>query len=242
MAKLPVGTEFYLGTTQLKQHLDELKKSAYWKDMNALVQDKTPAPTAGDKSLSTLQELWGDDLFIAGGAGFAQTVAMLRDFNRLYNEVYFKALLAGGAASLKGEEVGSNPMIYLQSFLSDPSSIERLADFIGKFELMPLVVGVKTAKPEEALAFLNNTKELEEKKIFQMSDVKTPGGHDFRVATIDLALLLPEENQAQMLAMVPEGCQSRRSRRLRRPMTPCRRRSSSSPGVWWTVISCWPVA
>lgn len=205
VAKLPVGTEFYFGTTQLKQHLDELKKSTYWKDMNALVQDKTPAPTAGDKSLNTLQEMWGDDVFIAGGAGFAQTAALLRDFNRLYNEVYFKALLAGGAASLKGEEVGSNPMIYLQSFLSDPASIERLADFIGKFELMPLVVGVKTAKPEEALAFLNDTKQLEEKKIFQMSDLKTPGGHDFRVATVDLALLLPEENQAQMLAMVPEG-------------------------------------
>lgn len=205
VGKLPVGTEFYFGTTQLKQHLDELKKSTYWKDMNALVQDKTPAPTAGDKSLNTLQEMWGDDVFIAGGAGFAQTAALLRDFNRLYNEVYFKALLAGGTASLKGEEVGSNPMIYLQSFLSDPASIERLADFIGKFELMPLVVGVKTAKPEEALAFLNDTKQLEEKKIFQMSDLKTPGGHAFRVATVDLALLLPEENQAQMLAMVPEG-------------------------------------
>lgn len=201
--RLPVTTEFYLGTSQLKGHIEALKKSAYWKDMDALVQDKTPAPTAGDKSLETVQQLWGDDVFVAGGAGFAQASEMLRDFNRLYNEVYFRALMTGGTASLLGQQVGNNPMIYLQSFLSDPASLERLAAFVGRFELAPLTVGLKTAKPEDALKFLNDTKALEEKKIFTMSDLTTKSGHQFRVATVDMALILPEDLQVKTLSQLP---------------------------------------
>jgi hypothetical protein len=203
-ARLPVTTEFYLGTTQLKTHLETLKKSAYWKDMEALVQDKTPAPTAGDKSMAAFQNLWGDDVFMAGGAGFAQNALLLKDLNRLYNEVYFKILMTGSASGLQGGPVGTNPLMYLQSFLNDPTAIGRVADLVGRFELAPLMLGFKTAQPDEVLKLLSNTKVLEEKKIFIMSDLETPGGHKFRVATVDLAVLMPEQAQEKAMSQLPE--------------------------------------
>ncbi|HSJ00872.1 MAG TPA: hypothetical protein VK956_00410 [Verrucomicrobium sp.] len=201
---LPVGTELYIGTAKLKQHIDNLTKSAWWKDINALVQDKTPAPTAGDTTVQTFQQLWGDDVFIAGGTGFAQTAIFMRDLNRLYNEVYFKALMTGGAMSLQGESVGANPLIYLQSFLNDPNSLDRLASLLTRLELPPLLIGIKSDKTEDALKFLNNTQQLEEKKIFVMSDLQTPAGHTFRVATIDMTTLLPDATLAPLLAQLPE--------------------------------------
>lgn len=206
-AKLPLETEFYLGSVNLKAHLTALKASAWWKDVNALVQDKTPAPTAGDKSFATLEKLWGDDVFIAGGPGFAASAAQLRNLNRVYNEVYFKMLMTGGAASALGggtkDGTAPNPLLYIQMFLQDPATLEKVAGVISAFELPPFLVGFKVEKPDEILAVLNDTKQLEEKKVFVMSDLTTPQGHKFRVATVEMANLLPEADQKTALEKLP---------------------------------------
>lgn len=206
-AMLPMQTEFYVGSVNLKKHLAALKDSAWWKDINALVQDKTPAPTAGDKSLATLEKVWGDDLFVAGGPGFATSAAQLRTMNRVYNEVYFKMLMAGGAASALGgtpnDGAKPNPLLYLQMFLQDPATLEKVAGVLNAFELPPLVAGFKVEKPEDILALLSDTKSLEEKKVFVMSDLVTPQGHKFRVATVELANLFPEADQESALSKLP---------------------------------------
>lgn len=205
-AKLPLETEFYLGSVNLKAHIASLKNSLWWKDINAIVQDKTPAPTAGDKSLATLQTLLGDDLFLAGGQGFATSAAQLRNLNRTYNEVYFKMLMTGGAASALGgaaDGAKPNPLLYLQMFLQDPATLEKVAGVLSAFELPPLLAGFKVEKPDEILAGLNDTKSLEEKKIFVMSDLTTPQGYKFRVATIEMTSLMPEADQQAALAKLP---------------------------------------
>jgi hypothetical protein len=171
------------------------------------VQDKTPAPTAGDKSMATLEKLWGDDAFIAGGPGFATAAAQLRHVNRVYNEVYFKVLMTGGAASALGggakDGIAPNPLLYLQMFLQDPATLEKVAGVLTTFELPPLLVGFKVEKPEDVLAVLNDTKALEEKKVFQMSDLATPQGAKFRVATVEVANLLPEGDLHSTMAKLP---------------------------------------
>jgi hypothetical protein len=204
---LPAQTEFYLGSVNLKKHVAALKESAWWKDISGLVQDKTPAPTAGDKTLATLEKLWGDDFFLAGGQGFAASAAQLRAMNRVYNEVYFKMLMAGPAASALGgtpkDGAKPNPLLYLQMFLQDPATLEKVAGVLAALELPPLLAGVKVEKPEEILALLSDTKELEEKKVFVMSDLVTPQGQKFRVATVALANLFPEADQESALSKLP---------------------------------------
>jgi hypothetical protein len=205
-AKLPQGTEFYVGSVNLKAHIAALKSSAWFKDVSGLMEDKTPAPTAGDKSLATLEKLFGDDVFIAGAQGFAASAAQLRNINRVYNEVYFKIIMTGGVSGAFGaaqEGAAPNPLAFMQNFLQDTATLEKLAGVINTLELPPLIAGCKVEKPEEILAVLANTKELEEKKIVVMSDLTTPQGHKFRVATMDVSTVLTDEQLKTALAALP---------------------------------------
>ncbi len=45
--RLPADTEFYVGSADFKQHLEALKKSAFYKEISALANDKTPGPGRG---------------------------------------------------------------------------------------------------------------------------------------------------------------------------------------------------
>jgi hypothetical protein len=227
VAKLPQDTELYLGSVNLKSHLTDLKRTIWWKDINALVQDKTPAPTAGAKMFPTLNQLWGSDFFIAGGKGFATGAGHFRNLDRVYNEVYFKMIMAGFSdmPSLRPNDekkaepdkkedapsqdtpdmAGPNPFFYLQMFLRDPATVEKVSAVISAFELPPLLAGFKIDKPEEILAVLNDTREFEENKTFVMSDHTTPQGHKFRVATVDLANVFTETDKKSALATLPAG-------------------------------------
>lgn len=204
-AKLPASTEFYLGTTQLKSHLDALKKSSYWKDIDALIQDKMPAPTAGDKSQEMLKKLWGDDLFIAGGAGFSQEAALLKDLNQLYNEMNFKMLMSGSTAKAANPDAASIPLSMLQSILSDPSNVERFASLAAKFELPPLLMGMKVANPTEMMNELFNEKMLSGKSgNIKLTDMKSSDGFDFKTITVDMSHILPESQKKEALEKLPK--------------------------------------
>ncbi len=207
VSKLPKNTEFYAGSVSLKAHLANLKNSAWWKEVNAVVEDKTPAPTAGDKTFATMEKLWGGDFFIAGGRGFSAAAMKMRNLNRAYNEIYFKMLMTGGTASALGggAKDGSkpNPLLYLQMFLQDPSNLEKVAHEISALELPPLLAGFKVEDPDAVLATLGDTKALEEKKIFVMSELTTPQGNKFRVATLDPANAITEADQKNTLSRLP---------------------------------------
>ncbi|RBP37295.1 hypothetical protein DES53_11433 [Roseimicrobium gellanilyticum] len=212
-AKLPADTELYIGSAQLKKHLENIKKSSWWKDLSALVEDKTPAPAAGEKAQQLALEVWGDDMFIAGGQGFAQDAELLRDLNRLYNEVYFKLILSGSTASLQTDGAApSNPLAMVQPLLTDQASLEKLGQFISKFQLPSMIAGVKTDKGPEVIAELFSEKSLKNKPAeIEISDLKTPDGHAFKVITIDMSKVITEEKQKEMLEgfakMLPEPAQ-----------------------------------
>lgn len=204
-AKLPASTELYLGTTQLKTHLEMLKKSAYWKDLDGLIQDKMPAPTAGDKSQETFQKLWGDDIFIAGGAGFAQEIGRIKELNQLYNEMNFKVLMSGSTAKAADPEAKPNPLAMFQSLLSDPTYVERFASLVSGFELPPLLMGMKVSNPAEMMKELFNEKMLSGKSgNIKLTDMKSPDGFDFKTITVDMNELMPESQKKEMLDRLPK--------------------------------------
>lgn len=204
-AKLPASTELYLGTTQLKSHLDTLKKSAYWKDLDGLIQDKMPAPTAGDKSQEMFKKLWGDDLFIAGAEGFSRDIALLRELNQLYNEMNFKVLMSGSTAKATNPEAQPNPLAMFQSLLTDPVYVERFAGIAAKFELPPLLMGMKVQNPAELMKELFNEKMLSGKSgNIKLTDLKTPEGFDFKTITVDMNQLMPENQKKAMLDKLPK--------------------------------------
>ncbi|TLD70104.1 hypothetical protein FEM03_12960 [Phragmitibacter flavus] len=213
-AILPSDTEFYLGSVQLKKHNEAIKASNWWKNVSALIEDKTPAADTSNsspeavESLNTLKQLWGDDFFIAGAAGFSESVGILRDFNRFYNEMNFRALMAGGTAGLQpgmGGGMAAGPLMYLQAILNDPATLERAGLLVKNIEIFPLMIGIKADDAEQKLAKLIPAKaiaELEAKKI-KVTDHKTADGHSFKAALIDVSLLIDEEMQKSSLDQLP---------------------------------------
>lgn len=198
-AKLPLDTELYVGSTQLKKHLGNIKKSAWWKELDALIEDKTPAPSAGEKVQQLFMEAWGDDMFFAGTAGFAKDAVILKEFNRLYNEWNFKMLMAGGMASLDSEDgSGFNPM-KLIPMLADEAGMEKAADFFAKFQLPPMLAGVKTEKAQELVAEIFSEKNLKNKpEEIEITDLKTPEGYALKVVTVRMDKLMTETKRKEI--------------------------------------------
>lgn len=199
-ARLPMDTELYFGSAQLKAHLDAVKKSAWWKEISARIDDKTPAPSGDSDIEKLLTEAWGDDVFIAGATGFTESAALLRDFNRAYNEIYLKLIMLGGVASMQGSPM-NNPLAMFMPLMTDQASLDSLGELVTKFQLPPLVIGLKTTKGRELLAQLFSEQNLKNKpEQVDLSDFKTPEGFEFKVVSIDMAKALPEEKAKELLA------------------------------------------
>lgn len=213
LAILPADTEFYLGSVQLKKHNDAIKATNWWKDVSALIDDKTPAADISDsspeaaESLNTLKQLWGDDFFVAGAQGFSKSVSVMRDINRFNHEVNFRNLMVGSAGlrTSPGGGMAAGPLVYLQSILQEPTILERFGILVKNFEVLPLIIGIKTDDAEQKLAKLIPAKgiqELEAKKI-KVGDFQSADGHAFKSALVDVGLLLDEETQKSMLDQLP---------------------------------------
>ncbi len=203
-AKLPQNTEFYVGSTKLKAHLDELKKSAFWKDIDALINDKTPAPTAGDKTFSSMQKLAGDDFFIAGSSGFAQSAMQLRNLNHFFNEMNFKQIMGGTTGKLANPKSKADPMAYLQSTIRDPEQVKRVSQLVAEFQVPPLIIGFKVEKPAELLKELIPAEALKtagEKGSIQ--DLTTADGCTFKVISYEGSKLITKQDQIDALAKLP---------------------------------------
>ena len=225
-AKLPLSTEVYVSSVQLKKHLDGLKQSNWWKDLSALAADKTPAPAAGDNAQELLKQMWGDDVFVAGAAGFAESAEMLREFNRVYNEVNFKILMSGQTANMAGNEGGMvNPLAFIQPLLSDEANLERVGQIVARFELPPLILGVKTDKSKELLAEMFSEKSMKNKPPqIEVSDFKSPDGQDFKVITIDMAKVITEEKQKEFVANAPKALPEPALKALEKAITDVRKK------------------
>lgn len=209
--QLPMDTEFYFGSANLKGHVDTLKKTAFYKEIAALANDKTPAPAAGDKTMKALQKLWGDEMFLAGAAGIGEFGTWFRQFNRLYNELNFRMLMSGGALNLaKGASPGSanpgpNPVAFLQTLLGDPAQLDRAGTVISGFELPPLIVGFKVVNPAELMHELipdDFLKQMPPDKV-TVGSAKIAGAGVFTTLTTEGSKLLPNELKQQMLANLP---------------------------------------
>ena len=203
-AKLNADTELYLGTVGFKGHVDALKKSAFWKEISALIGDKTPAPAAGDKSMQALQKLWGDDFFLAGGKGLEQSAQWLRDFSRLYNELNFRAIMTG--AAFKGAGVGPgaakfNPAAMVEALTSDPAQIERAANIIAALDLPPLILGVKVENAADVVKDLVPADKLAQapKEIFTVSTLSVAGGTMNTISTTGGKIFQLDDNKKQMI-------------------------------------------
>ena len=203
-SKLPLTTEFYFASANLKAHVAAFKSSAFGKDINAIIYDKTPAPTAGDKSMSAMKNLWGDDFFIAGAQGFGQSATLFREANHLMNEMNFKQIMGGTTGALAAPKSKANPLAMIEAALHDPEQMRRVKQFVAKIELPPLIIGFKTDKPADLVKDLLPEEMM--KKVAEsatITDMTTADGLSFKVITFDGAKLVTKQMQEDTLSHLP---------------------------------------
>ncbi len=224
--KLPADTEMYFGSVNFKAQMDALKKSAFWKEISALVDDKTPAPSAGDKSMVALQKLWGDDWFIAGSAGMTGFMTWLKEFNHLYNEMNFRTLMTGatgGKAGLGGGVKGPDAFAeqFIQPLLQDPEQMERIQKIISGFEMPPLLIGFKVDHPADFAKQLLPTETLKQMPADKVTlgTMTTPSGEVFQTLTTDGSRLLSAAAKKDILDKLPADLPANAKTQIEKALT-----------------------
>ena len=208
-SKLPLTTEFYFASANLKKHVDALKSSSFGKDIEAIISDKTPAPTAGDKSVSAIKKLWGDDFFVAGARGFGESAMLFREANHLMNEMNFKQIMGGTTGSLASPKSKANPLAMVEAALHDPEQMRRVKQFVAKFELPPLIMGFKADKPAALMKELLPDEMLKKaSESGTLTDMTTADGISFKVITFDGAKLVTKQMQDDTLAHLPSDLET----------------------------------
>ncbi len=225
-----------MGSANLKSQIDALKKSAFWKEVSSFMDDKTPAPTAGDKSMAALQKLWGDDIFIAGAKGMTQSAAWLIEFNHVYNEINFHTLMTGGVATMEGGKSATpNPMIYLQTMLQNPKQLDQLGKLISQFELPPLIIGFKVENPAAFAKQLIPDEAFKDmpKDKFTLSTIKTPDGSSFQVISTEGSKMITDTQKQEMLKNLPPMFDDQARKAAEKAMTDMQ---SKKMAVGWGAV------
>ncbi|MCB1209767.1 MAG: hypothetical protein KDK97_10590 [Verrucomicrobiales bacterium] len=142
-AGLPVSTEFYLGTVDLKTHWQAAKASAWGKEVFAFLEDKMPPGTDPDFSV--------DDAFISMPKGSAPMMEWLQNISRAYNEVTYSALFGGGMMGAMGGPK-MDPSSMLASIAGQPELVNKVVDLAAEVKVPRLVAGFATGDPVKTLA------------------------------------------------------------------------------------------
>ena len=203
-ARLPKDTEMYIGTVNLKSHLDAAAKSTWWKDIEALMNDKTPKPSGPDaaKDVDKAKKLFQQEVFLAMPKGGGASCGRLREIGEAYNEITYRALMTGGMLGGLGG-AAPNPDVLMQSFMDDPALLERIAALLPRAEVPPLIAGFKADKAEELVKELFDEKAIAEmSKKGAPSELTTALGGKFRCFEFKMKDVLTEKEKAEMLGKV----------------------------------------
>ena len=145
--------EFCVSSVQWKQHADALKASNWWKQIMALVDDKTPA-ASGAMNMAV------DEMFIAFGKESAKSLALLRQLNDLYNETAYRGMMSGGVLAGLGTSFDAKKL--MEAALRDPEVLEALILLLERFEMPPVMIGMASPEPEKVLKMASDQLHLAE--------------------------------------------------------------------------------
>jgi len=203
---LPADTEAYFGTLNLPKHLAGMKDSNWAKDLNAFLDDKTPAPSAANAApppatpANLLASLWGQDFFVALGKGAATALKPWQAVSAIQSELQYQALMQGTVGSAAKD---SKPEQMIARLLGNTPLLQRTADLIATLSLPPVMLGVKTDKPDDLLKQLVPDALLEPMKARARVSLVTTAAGKFTLIEGTFAALLTDELEKTLLEGIP---------------------------------------
>jgi len=202
VAHLPADTEACFGTLNLPVHTAALKQTNYFKDLTAFLDDKMPAPTASTPKMGDtpklIEKLLDGDFFISMGKGAAKSIRSWQRLSSFYTEMMYRSLMAGVTPGAKPGSDGKEQM--LNALIKDPDLVKRFTAALVDVELPPLMMGVRTDKPDEVLKELLPDELLAQlKKKAKVSQVTTNLNGQFTLIEATGKALLTDEMKRQWL-------------------------------------------
>ena len=207
LAKLPPDTEAYVGALNLPSHLESMKGSNWAKEVNAFLDDKTPAPSAAQGNApdlrNALAQLWGRDFFLSVGKGGAKALGTWQQLYTIQSELSGLAYAQGytGTVAKEGEPAAVS---VVQQLLGSLDLLKRCGDLVTQAELPPLMLGIQTEKPDEVLKQLvpdDLLKQLKTKA--RVTQVTIRGDGHFTLIEGTLGSVLTDAMKKEAIAKVP---------------------------------------
>lgn len=184
--------EFCVSSVQRKKHAEALKASNWWRQMMALVDDKTPA-TSGATNVVV------DEMFIAFGKNSTKSIAVLRQLNDLYNETAYRGMMSGGVLAGLGTSFDAKKL--MEAALRDPEVLEALILLLERFEMPPVMIGVASPEPEKVLKLASDQLHLAEwLGDAPQSRIVTTQGEKITVNEIAMDTVLTVERRQEWMA------------------------------------------
>ena len=189
--------EFCVSSVQLKKHVEALKASNWWRQMMALVEDKTPAT-------GEAMNVVVDEMFIAFGKESAKSIALLRQLNDLYNETAYRGMMSGGVLAGLGTSFDAKKL--LEAALRDPEVLEALILLLERFEMPPVMIGVASPEPEKVLKLASDQLHLSEwLGDAPQSRIMTTHGEKITVNEIAMDTVLTVERRRDWMAALMQA-------------------------------------
>ncbi len=184
--------EFCVSSVQLKRHAEALKASNWWKQMMALVDDKTPAT-------GEAMNVVVDEMFLAFGKESVKSIALLRQLNDLYNETAYRGMMSGGVLAGLGTSFDAKRL--MEAALRDPEVLEALILLLERFEMPPVMIGVASPEPEKVLKLASDQLHLSEwLGDAPQSRIVTTQGEKITVNEIAMDTVLTVERRREWMA------------------------------------------
>ncbi len=213
IAHLPADTEACFTTLNRPAHMAALKETNYYKDLTAFLDDKTPAPAAGTNAgegaakkgtamPKVLQNLMEGDVFFSLGKGAAKSLAGMQQLSSIYTELTYRGIMAGVTPGAKPGSADLEKM--LGGAAKDPDLAKRVVAALAEAQVPPMMMGMRTEKPEEALKELLPDALLSEvKKRAKVSQVSTNLNGKFTLIEATGRDLLTDEMKKSWLSSLP---------------------------------------
>ena len=214
-AHLPRDTEGCLTTLNVHGHMAALRATTYFRDVNAYLDDKTPAPSVQSTRLMArpfpLDAVLSDDAFIALGRGGSASLATIRDLMELVQEAQYRSSMAG-TAFVAGEDAeapaGESTTVtnVLSAILSDGTMLARVETALLAFQMPPFTLGIKSAAPAQLLAEIFDSGQEEQAKanpLNKVFHVASELGGKFTLIETTGRAYLTDSMVADLLARLP---------------------------------------
>lgn len=152
-ARLPQGTEFYIGSSGLKGWVEKLQQSETLKAFENYAKESGANVPSASAAAAPAGMPKAEDFFVSFGEGSSQSALWLKSVQDIYDDLWMREIVSAASGKAEQSPLTSLPGL-LATINSDQDLMLRIVLALEKMNLPPALAGVKLADAEKQEADL----------------------------------------------------------------------------------------